>query len=79
MEIQKDIGEEVIRKFQDIILGLDRLKVELKNKDKKLAHEKIKSGQTQLAIGTHALIQNEVEFVNLGLAIIDEQHRFGVN
>ena len=37
MEIQKDIGEEVIRKFQDIILGLDRLKVELKNKDKKIA------------------------------------------
>jgi ATP-dependent DNA helicase RecG len=35
-------------------------------------------GETQLAIGTHALIQDKVEFANLGLVIVDEQHRFGV-
>jgi ATP-dependent DNA helicase RecG len=64
--------------FEHLDIEITWLTGSLKNKDKKLAHEKIKSGQTQLAIGTHALIQDEVEFVNLGLAIIDEQHRFGV-
>ncbi len=39
----------------------------------------LKNGQMNIAIGTHALIQNEVEFNNLGVVVIDEQHRFGVN
>ncbi|MGQ9805406.1 MAG: ATP-dependent DNA helicase RecG [Chlorobiales bacterium] len=38
----------------------------------------IASGETQIVVGTHALIEDKVEFKNLGLAIIDEQHRFGV-
>lgn len=38
----------------------------------------LKSGEIDVCIGTHALIQDDVEFKNLGLAIIDEQHRFGV-
>ncbi len=38
----------------------------------------VKSGQVQLLVGTHALIQAEVQFAALGLAIVDEQHRFGV-
>lgn len=41
--------------------------------------ESIQSGETQLIIGTHALFQKDVIYHNLGLAIIDEQHRFGVN
>jgi ATP-dependent DNA helicase RecG len=41
--------------------------------------EDLKSGQINLLIGTHSLIQEDVEFKNLGLAVIDEQHRFGVN
>jgi ATP-dependent DNA helicase RecG len=40
---------------------------------------RIASGEAQIAVGTHALIQKGVEFNDLGLAIIDEQHRFGVN
>ncbi len=40
---------------------------------------RIASGEARIAVGTHALIQQGVEFRNLGLAIIDEQHRFGVN
>lgn len=40
--------------------------------------ERIASGETQIVIGTHALIQEGVEFKNLGLVVIDEQHRFGV-
>jgi ATP-dependent DNA helicase RecG len=50
----------------------------LKKKDKLLAAEKIASGETLLAIGTHALFQSSVEFHRLGLAIVDEQHKFGV-
>lgn len=48
---------------------------------KKLREEilsKIASGETQIVVGTHALIEDKVGFKNLGLAVIDEQHRFGV-
>ncbi|MDA0282701.1 MAG: ATP-dependent DNA helicase RecG [Planctomycetota bacterium] len=45
---------------------------------RKHALEEIKSGETQLIIGTQALIQKGVEFSNLGLVVIDEQHKFGV-
>jgi ATP-dependent DNA helicase RecG len=50
----------------------------LKKKEKTAAAERIASGDTMLAIGTHALFQQSVEFVRLGLAIVDEQHKFGV-
>ena len=50
----------------------------LKAKERRLALEAIASGEAQLAIGTHALFQESVIFAKLGLAIIDEQHRFGV-
>jgi ATP-dependent DNA helicase RecG len=50
----------------------------LKKKDKQLAAERIASGETLLAIGTHALFQEQVGFHKLGLAIVDEQHKFGV-
>ena len=45
---------------------------------KKAIKSKLKSGEAMLAVGTHALIQKDVEFQNLGLVITDEQHRFGV-
>ena len=47
-------------------------------KDKKIIKEALKNGEIQLIIGTHALIQNDVEIPDLGLVITDEQHRFGV-
>jgi ATP-dependent DNA helicase RecG len=50
----------------------------LKKKEKTEAQQRIESGQAQLVIGTHALIQEGVEFAKLGLVIVDEQHRFGV-
>ena len=52
---------------------------EMKAKERKDALASIKSGEWKLAIGTHALIGKAVEYSNLGLAITDEQHRFGVN
>ena len=50
----------------------------LKAAEKKKVLADIASGQTQAVIGTHAIIQDGVEFENLGFAVIDEQHRFGV-
>ncbi|MGB3289486.1 MAG: ATP-dependent DNA helicase RecG [Burkholderiaceae bacterium] len=50
----------------------------LTGKARKAAIESIESGQAQLVVGTQALIQDKVEFARLGLAILDEQHRFGV-
>ncbi|MCR4304279.1 MAG: ATP-dependent DNA helicase RecG [Gallionella sp.] len=50
----------------------------LKKKEKQLAAERIASGGTLLAIGTHALFQEQISFHKLGLAIVDEQHKFGV-
>jgi ATP-dependent DNA helicase RecG len=49
-----------------------------KKKDKTAAIEKVGAGETALVVGTHALIEEGVEFARLGLAIVDEQHRFGV-
>jgi len=50
----------------------------LKAKEKREAKERIESGTAQLIIGTHAVIQDDVQIPKLGLAIVDEQHRFGV-
>ncbi len=49
-----------------------------KSKERKLLHEALVAGEIDLLIGTHALIEPTVKFSNLGLVIIDEQHRFGV-
>ena len=48
-------------------------------KEKQQIHEKLKNGTISMIIGTHALIQDEVTYHNLGLVITDEQHRFGVH
>jgi ATP-dependent DNA helicase RecG len=50
----------------------------LKKKEKQAAAERMATGETQLAIGTHALFQDDVAFNKLGLVIVDEQHKFGV-
>jgi ATP-dependent DNA helicase RecG len=50
----------------------------LKFAEKRAALERIRSGEAQLVVGTHALIEDQVQFVRLGFVAIDEQHRFGV-
>jgi ATP-dependent DNA helicase RecG len=50
----------------------------LKKREKDSAIARVAAGETTIAIGTHALIEDKVEFARLGLAIVDEQHRFGV-
>ena len=64
--------------FEPLGVKIAWLSGSLKAKEKRLAQEVIENGQAQLIIGTHALIQENVSFAKLGLAVIDEQHRFGV-
>ncbi len=59
-------------------VSITLLKSDLSGAEKKERYEKIKRGEIQLVIGTHALLQQGVEFHSLVLSIIDEQHRFGV-
>ncbi len=55
------------------------LKSKLPKKQKDLILGQIKNGEASIIIGTHALFQTQVEYKNLGLVIVDEQHRFGVD
>jgi len=64
--------------FEPLGVRIAWLSGSLKAKEKRLAQEVIENGEAQLIIGTHALIQENVSFSKLGLAVIDEQHRFGV-
>ncbi|HID56172.1 TPA: ATP-dependent DNA helicase RecG, partial [Candidatus Poribacteria bacterium] len=54
------------------------LRGEMRGAERKKALESVRSGEARVIVGTHALIQEEVEFNRLGLVITDEQHRFGV-
>ncbi len=49
-----------------------------KTLERRIIHEALENGELHLLIGTHALLEDKVKFKNLGLAVIDEQHRFGV-
>jgi ATP-dependent DNA helicase RecG len=57
---------------------VDLLKGSLSAKEKREVQERLRSGDTHIAIGTHALVQEGVAFRNLALVVVDEQHRFGV-
>ncbi|MDE6123841.1 MAG: ATP-dependent DNA helicase RecG [Eubacterium sp.] len=60
-------------------IKIDLLTGSTNTKEKREIKSRLINGETDLVIGTHALIQNDVEFRNLGVVITDEQHRFGVN
>jgi len=64
--------------LEQLGLKVDLLVGRLKVKERRAILARIKEGETQVVIGTHALIQPDVEFQRLGLVVIDEQHRFGV-
>jgi len=65
------------------LVGDDFVKVELltgstTKKQRKVLHDNLENGRLNILVGTHALIEDAVKFQNLGLVVIDEQHRFGV-
>ena len=76
------LAEQHFRKIAALMepLGIEVawLTGSLKKREKEAVRARIESGAAHLVIGTHALIQQEVEFDRLGLVIVDEQHRFGV-
>ncbi len=64
--------------FEKLGVSVDLLTGSVKGKKREAMLSGIKSGEISLVIGTHALIEDNVEFGKLGLIVIDEQHRFGV-
>lgn len=76
------LAEQHLQTIRDFLKGMD-IRVELltgivKGKKRKEIMEGLIDGSIQILIGTHAIIEENVQFSNLGLAVIDEQHRFGV-
>ncbi len=68
-----------LKKYADAMsISIALLTGSTKRKDRKPLHEALQSGELKILVGTHALLEEEVKFQRLGLAIIDEQHRFGV-
>ena len=65
--------------FKDTDVVVELLTGSISKKDKMPIYKDLKDGTINIIVGTHALIQEEVEYHNLGLVVTDEQHRFGVN
>ena len=63
---------------KDLNINIKILTGSTKTSQRKTIHEELENGTLDIIIGTHALLEDKVKFKNLGLAIIDEQHRFGV-
>ena len=76
------LAEQHFRKLLDWLtplgVGVAWLTGSQKTKERREMLARIVSGEAQLVVGTHAVIQEQVQFLNLALAVIDEQHRFGV-
>lgn len=70
--------ETIKELLKDFPVKVSLLTGSTKTKDRRVLHEELLSGEIQLLIGTHALLEDTVQFKNLGIVIIDEQHRFGV-
>lgn len=64
--------------LKDMPVQVGLLTGNTKQAQRRLLHASLRSGEMHILIGTHALIEDEVQFRNLGLVVIDEQHRFGV-
>lgn len=71
-------GENLRQLFEPLGIQVTTLVGKLTATQKKKVMESVRQNLTHIAVGTHALIQESVEFRNLGLVIVDEQHRFGV-
>jgi len=71
-------ARKAIALFHETGYRIGLLTGSMKASEKRKIHDAIRSGEVQMVIGTHAVIQDAVEFENLGLAVVDEQHRFGV-
>ena len=64
--------------LKNMDIKLELLTGSVGKKDRRRIHEGLESGETHILVGTHALLEDVVQFKNLGIVVIDEQHRFGV-
>ena len=71
--------ENMLNLFKELKINIKEIIGSTPKKEKELIKEELKSGKIDMIIGTHALLQDDIIFKNLGLIITDEQHRFGVN
>ena len=76
--LAKQHFETVSKMLDGLEINVKLLTGSTKTKDRRTIHSQLKEGALQILIGTHALIEDAVKFKNLGLVVIDEQHRFGV-
>lgn len=77
--LAKQHADNLASIFKDTHVNIALLTGSMTTKQHRSLVEQVKSGAVNLIIGTHALIQDSVEYANLGLIVTDEQHRFGVN
>ena len=78
-EILANQHAETIREMlKDLPVRIELLTGSVKKKDRRGIHEGLEDGSVNILIGTHALLEDVVQFSNLGIVVIDEQHRFGV-
>lgn len=78
-EILADQHFQGLKPFADALgIGIAKLTGSSKKSERKVIHAGLLDGSISILVGTHALLEDVVQFKNLGLAIIDEQHRFGV-
>ncbi|MFT6922010.1 MAG: ATP-dependent DNA helicase RecG [Crocinitomicaceae bacterium] len=71
-------NESISEMMEKLNISVALLTGSTKKKDRLVLHEKLRSGEIDILIGTHALLEDVVQFKNLGIVVIDEQHRFGV-
>jgi len=76
--LAKQHFETLTRFLKDMNVVVGLLTGSTRKADRVILHEQLRAGTLHLLVGTHALLEDEVQFANLGLVIIDEQHRFGV-
>ncbi len=78
-EILADQHYQGLKAFADLLgITIGKLTGSTKKKERRVLHEQLQNGVMKILVGTHALIEDEVQFQNLGFCVIDEQHRFGV-
>ena len=78
-EILADQHYTGLKEFADLLgINIGKLTGSTRKKERELIHQQLLDGTMQIIVGTHALLEDVVQFQNLGLCIIDEQHRFGV-
>lgn len=81
--LARQLHEEVKQKTENVTIDgipvkIDYFTNQLRGKKKEQSLKELAAGETHIAVGTHALLSDDIEFKSLGLVVIDEQHRFGV-